>query len=405
MLQNILRFSFILACPLVLTAQGLTGLWEGYLYQEGKVDTFFYQLQLEQEGDDLSGTSYSRAPDSTSEASFTFTGIVDQEDRVVIQEIIQDSPESPKWCLKYMLLEIGSNRGKVTLTGEWKADGCTPGRIYLENGDFTTKEITVEEEVPFSILGKWTGYLSQSDRDYGFYYEVNLAEGDQSQSYIVSEGNGGSAFHNLAWEFDDVLGNLELEEQMVKTKTDGKWKWCIKSGSLTLRREPHTYVLEGQWKGYLEGLNFATGSCAPGKFYLEKPIETRTVTKAVQEARKPYESKNKRKIKVQRVLEVQSPKLKIKSWDNGTVDGDIVTLFLNGNLLFEKYRVTKTKYTKLVTLKEENNFLILHAESLGDVPPNTVAVSIDDGVKEQVIILSSNLEESGAVMIRQFKVE
>jgi hypothetical protein len=34
-----------------------------------------------------------------------------------------------------------------------------------------------------------------------------------------------------------------------------------------------------------------------------------------------------------------------------------------------------------------------------------VAVSIDDGEREQVIIVSSNLEESGAVMIKQFKVD
>ncbi len=403
MLHRSFSFAYFFLFTVGLNAQGLTGLWEGSLYQEGKTDTFYYRLQLEQEGDDLSGNSFSRSPDGQSTAEFSFTGVVD-DDKVVIQEIIQMAPEAPKWCLKYMLLRIGTNNGKVVLEGDWKADGCTPGKVYLENGDFTTKEITIEEEIPFSILGKWTGHLSQSDREYGFYYEINLQEGDESESYIVSEGNGGSAYHELDWEYDEITGNLDLEEAMVKIKTDDKWKWCIKSGSLSLRREPHTYVLEGEWKGFIEGFNFTTGSCAPGKFYLEKPIETRTITKAVQEARKPYESKNERKIKVQRILEVQSPKLKIKTWDNGTVDGDIVTLFLNGNLLFEKYRVAKTKYTKLVTLKEENNFLILHAESLGDIPPNTVAVSIDDGVKEQVIILSSNLEESGAVMIKQFKV-
>ena len=88
-----------------------------------------------------------------------------------------------------------------------------------------------------------------------------------------------------------------------------------------------------------------------------------------------------------------------------TVDGDIVTVFLNGELLFEKYRVTKHKYAKVVKLKPDDNYLILHAEDLGDISPNTVAVSIDDGVKEQIIILSSNLSESGAIMIKQFKIE
>ncbi len=53
-------------------------------------------------------------------------------------------------------------------------------------------------------------------------------------------------------------------------------------------------------------------------------------------------------------------------------------------------------------LRKENNLLILHAEDLGAIIPNTVAVSIYDGSKEEIIILSSNLNVSGAILIRQF---
>lgn len=47
--------------------------------------------------------------------------------------------------------------------------------------------------------------------------------------------------------------------------------------------------------------------------------------------------------------------------------------------------------------------MVLHADDLGDISPNTVAVSIDDGQREQVIIVSSNLAESGALMIRKIE--
>lgn len=386
-------------------SQSLVGHWTGSLTQDGKGEAFEFSLNIGQNGDKLSGVSMSRSGNGKNEANFSFTGIL-IGDTVVLQEIEQISPKSPKWCLKYMQLKLGTIDGVPSLTGIWKADGCLPGKISLKNKDLTAKAVTVEEEIPFTILGKWTGYLSQSDREYGFYYEINLdSDSAGSTSYIVSEDNGGSAHHQLLWNFNASENELKLEESFVKQKTDEKWKWCIKTGILSLRKGPHSYILEGDWKGYIEGFNFSTGSCAPGKFYLEKPIETRTTTKAVMEVRKPYEEKKERQVKLQRIIEVQSPKLKIKTWDNGTVDGDIVTLFLNGNLLFEKYRVTKNKYTKLVTLKEENNFLILHAESLGEISPNTVAVAIDDGFKEQVIILSSDLEESGAVLIKQFKIK
>ena len=57
----------------------------------------------------------------------------------------------------------------------------------------TTREEVVTEAVPFTVTGEWTGHLNQSDREYGFYYEFKLEAGGTGQSYIVSEGSGGSA--------------------------------------------------------------------------------------------------------------------------------------------------------------------------------------------------------------------
>ena len=164
------------------------------------------------------------------------------------------------------------------------------------------------------------------------------------------------------------------------------------------------YVLEGDWLGYIEGFTQKTGPCATGKMLLERLIPSPELTLARQNVL-PYEESSERTVKVERVLEVQNPNLRLKVWDNGIVDGDVVTLFLNGEQLLKDYRVVKHKYGMNVKLKEDINFLILHAEDLGDITPNTVAVSVDDGVEEQVIILSSNLRESGAVMIKQFKLE
>ena len=83
------------------------------------------------------------------------------------------------------------------------------------------------------------------------------------------------------------------------------------------------------------------------------------------------------------------------------MDGDVITIFLNGKRIADRYRVTKSKRNFSVVLDKAANFLILHADDLGEVSPNTVGVAIDDGQREQVIIMSSNLSESGAVLVRQ----
>ncbi|MCB9300949.1 MAG: hypothetical protein H6566_09905 [Lewinellaceae bacterium] len=397
-------FSSIIAILLALSlpAQSLEGHWEGYITQDGKPDTFYYQVDIAQQGQSVSGESFSRTPDGANTARFQFTGYWDGNE-LALQELKQLEPKSPKWCLKYANLRFRKTATMDHLEGTWKSDGCTPGQMVLRKRTAVLE--TADEELPVTFTGKWTGSLSQSDRDYGFYFEMDLQPRSRGQSYIVSEDNGGSAFHNLEWRYDSLFRHFSFKELEVASKTDPSWPWCIKSGALNYRREASRIVLEGEWSGFIEGRDMETGACASGTIYLEKPIMRRSTVRAQAIVQEPYELESKRKINVARVLEVQNDKIKIKVWDNGTVDGDVVTLFLNGQRILHNFRVTKHKYGIPVTLEENDNFLILHAEDLGSISPNTVAVAVDDGVKEQIIILSSNLDESGAVMIRKFRVK
>jgi len=393
-------FCCLLLFPLLAFSQNFSGSWEGYISQKGMADTFYYQINIIQNGESISGTSASTTMDGQHGAHFQLSGYWDGE-QLLLQELKQLRPEEPKWCVKYAQLRLEESGKEQILTGSWKATGCTPGQMYLSRA-YNVQADTLVREIPPEIPGKWTGTLSQSDRDYGFYFEVQLEDRGAGTSYIVSEGNGGDATHSLSWKSDGKA--VQFSESKVIKKSDGDWKWCIKSGDLSYRREGSRLVLEGTWQGYLEGHTMETGPCASGHLYLEKPVLTETIISRKKTIEEPYEEENQRKVKIARVLEVSKPNIKIKVWDNGTVDGDYVTLFLNGERILHNQRVTKRKIGIPVTLGQEANFLILHAEDLGDISPNTVAVAVDDGEREQIIILSSNLNESGAVMIRQFKV-
>jgi hypothetical protein len=393
----------LLTCLSTLNAQSFGGRWEGYLVQPGKTDTFYYQADLQQNGASLSGTSTSQTQDRANEARFELTGYWDGE-QLVLQELRQISPSSPQWCIKYATLYLGDDNGIPVLSGPWKADGCSPGHLFLRRPTKTVRD-TVQRALPPSMKGKWSGILSQSDRDYGFFFELNLDHAPQGTSYIVSEGNGGSARMQLNWTYDEAQPRLSFQESSILQKEDPAWPWCIKSAELRYERENSRLVLRGPWEGYIEGFDMESGACASGQLYLEKPILTESVVQLQETIEQPYQNENHRKIEVQRVIEVKSSNIKIKIWDNGTVDGDVATLYLNGERILHNYRVSKRRIGIPVSLAQNDNFLVLHAEDLGDIRPNTVAVSIDDGEREQVIIVSSNLEESGAVMIRKFKMD
>ena len=99
-------------------------------------------------------------------------------------------------------------------------------------------------------------------------------------------------------------------------------------------------------------------------------------------------------------IRVSSPNLTIKLYDHQIVDGDIVSLILNDEWVIENYSLTKQKHSIQITVPEGNSDLILYALNLGKFSPNTAAIVIDDGVKEQQIILESDLEESGTLEIK-----
>lgn len=408
-LNKIMKRAFIylfvfFAGAVSTNAQSINGQWQGALVQDGKQDTFSYVLDITMHANGtVMGKSHSKR--GVAEAYFSITGVL-QEGKLLLQEVEQLSPKSPQWCLKYITLQVS----ETTLKGSWKADKCKPGSIALYRRALTTKqEKIVEKEKPFSLLGAWTGYLDQSDREYGFYFETNFEEEGRGTSFIVSEGNGGSATHELAWRLDGIDSTLRFQEQKVLSKTDTRWKWCIKKSNLTLTRKGDKYILQGPWSGYLEGhlQDDQASRCADGNIYLEKPVELFRTTQFLETTKPALDlaTQSDRKIKLQRTIDVHNPTVKIRVWDNGTVDGDIATIFLNGSQILSNYRVTKTKRAIPVTLQEGVNVLVLHAVDLGEITPNTVAISVDDGVEEQTIILSSNLEESGALLVRQFKIK
>lgn len=88
-------------------------------------------------------------------------------------------------------------------------------------------------------------------------------------------------------------------------------------------------------------------------------------------------------------------------WDSGQIDGDIITLVFNGNVIIPKstLRGPTDKMSASVKLTKGYNYVLLFAHNEGSIPPNTAALSIDDGGGEKNLVLSANLTTNGAYNI------
>jgi hypothetical protein len=112
------------------------------------------------------------------------------------------------------------------------------------------------------------------------------------------------------------------------------------------------------------------------------------------------EQVDNRKVNFTQSIDLASPDVVIKVWDDNKEDGDIISLQINNEWVLKNF-ILENRPSKIgYNLKQGENYLMLHAVNLGKMPPNTAALSIDDGVKEHKLTLSSDFKESEAILLR-----
>ncbi len=107
-----------------------------------------------------------------------------------------------------------------------------------------------------------------------------------------------------------------------------------------------------------------------------------------------------RSISYTKELVVGTENIQVKLWDHGRQDGDVVSIYLNGEPVVAKHTLTYKKKVYEVKLDpKRSNDLFLYAHNLGRFPPNTVSIEINDGSTAENIILNSDLKSCEAVLI------
>jgi len=111
-----------------------------------------------------------------------------------------------------------------------------------------------------------------------------------------------------------------------------------------------------------------------------------------------------RKIEKIRDIAFSSDSLLLSFYDNGTVDGDTISVMLGGKIIAEKIKLTTNAFRITIPTKIDRNdsmMLVMHAESLGLIPPNTGLLIIQDGETRYEIRFEGDLQRSSAVVLRK----
>lgn len=123
---------------------------------------------------------------------------------------------------------------------------------------------------------------------------------------------------------------------------------------------------------------------------------TKIQTAEKKTAEPSYEKRNTDLLKT---IEIDNAAFTVDLYDNGEIDGDSISLFFNGRLILSHKKLSdKALRLKLdVDANREINELIMYAENLGTIPPNTALMVVNDGDNRYEVRISSDLQKSGVI--------
>lgn len=194
----------------------------------------------------------------------------------------------------------------------------------------------------------------------GLYIYQNDPTPDQNGNYGNSAaGEGGFRVFNYVWVFPK---NIKVES--YESNRDGEWR---------LENNTLSYI------GY--GVNNILFKIA---YRLAEEI--------------PLHMTN-RDVVLKDTVNVTNKAITISIWDDSKIDNDVISIKVNDEWIVKYLEAKKEKIKFKYFLTKPENYIILRADNIGIIPPNTTAVNIDDGKNSKTIVLNSDLGMSEAIRI------
>ena len=164
---------------------------------------------------------------------------------------------------------------------------------------------------------------------------------------------------------------------------------CIKKYSLSYHKGGNEEQLRGSWSG--RTMDNKT-SCPPGTIVLSRIIKS-----AFKPTLPPLLLE--RKNELVREIKVDTGTIKLDFYDNGIIDGDTISVYVNNVPIVSNRGLTAkpiTMYVK-IDLKKTEQEVIMVGENMGTIPPNTALMIINANEKRYQLYLTSDEKKNALV--------
>ncbi|MEO6961181.1 MAG: hypothetical protein ABIY90_04395 [Puia sp.] len=108
-----------------------------------------------------------------------------------------------------------------------------------------------------------------------------------------------------------------------------------------------------------------------------------------------------------KTITVNNKSVYLNIYDDGAIDNDTVSVYYDNRLIVSRARISDqpVKVTIDVEPSDQPHELVMVAENLGDIPPNTSLLVVRDGEKKYEVRIVSNEQKNAVISFRYKKIE
>lgn len=363
-----------------LHSQNLTGIWRGYFITESS-DQYKFELQIEQKKNSISGVSYSYLT-TVFYGKATLTGNFSANSQnALIQEIktveVRMGPGSSACIMKCSFQYVQSGKEQFlegTFTSKFekntygakRGDNCGSGKVYLRK--VQSSDFYIE---PF--LRKQLADVSPDKPD--------SVKSEKKSPPVVKKTT-------------NPKNNTTTAKKPPVTKP--KINADTKNNNSTVKgTTPKTGNNKPVAKPKLKPDN-APVTVIDDSVSKKKP-QTTTILKK-HELPTPDVMKSRENNLVRTILS-DAKTVTLKIYDNGEIDDDTVSVYLDKKLVLSKQRLTTSPLVVNIKMDDDDaeHEIVMVADNLGRIPPNTSLMLVNAGDKRYEVRITSTEQKNAVV--------
>jgi hypothetical protein len=435
-----------LSISLCAHTQKLTGLYTGTLFNDSTKLTQNYELSLKDDGKKISGTSYTTfiLDDKYYFGLRTLKGSIKDGKLILEEETLLENnfPSAPPKGIRRMAVFPLNDQGEIELlNGMWQTNRTkqfapVTGLINLRKDNDSLKsglmaflkerhpvnfqndvvvskqqekpvmKEKIKEESPATIPANNTVVKTEQKPVVKEKVEekpvvkVTAAEGKDQKTVAVN---------NSADKFDEN-GDL-ITPRKIPKQTEVNEKKKNENVVAQVKEKPVEEKVKlvaqdnKEVKIKQDGNGEVKTKIEPAKTADVAEVKVKKDKKKKENAIPVVESKpyTARETKIMQTVVVTADSLVLSLYDNGVVDGDVVSVYVNGVNVIQSLRLTGSAFRKTIAAPQSNGLIEIKlvAENLGSLPPNTGLMIIQDKEERYHVNFSADMDTNAGIIVRK----